>query len=80
MENLDLQTTINLAIGATLSVIGWFARQLWEAVKQLQVDMHQIEIDLPSSYVKRVDIDTRLDKLEAILERIFDKLDKKVDK
>lgn len=80
MENLDLQTTINLAIGATLSVIGWFARQLWEAVKQLQVDMHQIEIDLPSIYVKRVDIDARFDKLEAILERIFDKLDKKVDK
>jgi hypothetical protein len=49
-------------------------------VQQLKRDVHQIEVDLPSNYVKRTDIDNRFDKLENILERIFDKLDQKVDK
>ena len=27
------QTIINLIIGVVLSVLGWFARQLWDAVR-----------------------------------------------
>lgn len=77
---MDWQVNINIAIGAALSVIGWFARQLWEAVQKLQNDLHQIEIDMPSNYMKRIDIDPRFDKLESLLEKVFDKLDKKVDK
>ena len=38
------------------------------------------EIDLPKSYVSKSEINTRFDKIDSILERIFDKLDSKVDK
>ena len=30
---MDVQTTINLVGGAILAVIGWFARQLYQSVK-----------------------------------------------
>jgi chaperonin cofactor prefoldin len=77
---MDDQTIINLIIGSVLSVLGWFARQLWDAVQNLKADMKQIEVDLPTHYVRKEDLEARLDRLEAALNRIFEKLDNKLDK
>ena len=74
------QALINLAICAVVAVIGWFARQLWDAVQSLKEDMRQIEVDLPTNYLRKDEFESRLDKIETMLERIFDKLDSKVDK
>ena len=74
------QSTINLALGAILAVFGWFARQLWEAVQTLKSDLHQIEVDLPINYVRKDDMDKRMDHIEDMFQRIYDKLDGKVDK
>ena len=74
------QTAINLALSAILGVTGWFARQLWDAVKELKRDIHQIETDLPKSYVLKDDMDKRMDHIEAMFKRIYDKLDGKADK
>ena len=77
---MDHQTLINLAGGATLTALGWFARQLWEAVQELRRDVHQIEVDLPRSYVRKDEFTDTMKRIESIVERIFDKLDGKVDK
>ena len=74
------QAIINLIIGAVLSVLGWFARQLWDAVQDLKRDMKQIEVDLPTLYLRKDDFESRLDRIEASLNRIFEKLDHKADK
>ena len=80
MSLMDTQTLINLAAGVTLAVIGWFARELWGAVKDLQRNLHEIEIDLPKSYVSKLDLDKRMDHIETMFQRIYDKLDAKADK
>lgn len=74
------QNIINLIGGVILAVIGWFARQLWDSVNALKNDIKKIEVDLPTNYVRKVDIEARFDKLEIILAKIFDKLDEKADK
>jgi predicted amidophosphoribosyltransferase len=74
------QDIINLIIGTVLSVLGWFARQLWDAVQTLKSDMKQIEVSLPTHYVRKDELEQRFDKLEAMLDRISEKLDHKVDK
>ena len=74
------QGIINLIIGAVLSVLGWFARQLWDAVQDLKSDMKQLEVDLPTHYVRKEDLESRLDRIELSLNRIFEKLDHKADK
>ena len=74
------QTTINLALSAALAVAGWFARQLWEAVQSLKSEVHQIEVDLPVNYVRKDDMDKRMDHIETMFQRIYDKLDGKADK
>ena len=77
---LEPQSLINLVGGAVLGVIGWFARSLYGAVEQLRKDVHQIEVDLPKSYVPKEDWSESLKKIESMLEKIFDRLDQKADK
>ncbi len=77
---MEDQAIINIIIGVVLSVLGWFARQLWDAVQTLKEDVKQIEVDLPTYYVRKEDLEARLDRMEASLNRIFEKLDHKADK
>ena len=74
------QSTINMVLSAVLAALGWFARQLWEAVTSLKDDLHRIEADLPKTYVLKDDLDKRMDHIEDMFKRIYDKLDGKADK
>ncbi len=77
---MDWQLLFNLIGTAVMATIGWFARQLWDSVQDLKEDIKNIEVDLPTNYVRRVDIESQFNKLEASLQRILDKLDQKADK
>lgn len=77
---MEFQELVNLIVGTTLSVLGWFARQLWQAVQDLKNDMKAVEVALPTHYVRKEELETRLDKIESVLTKIYDKLDNKVDK
>ena len=70
----------NFIGGAILVAVGWWCKEIWDSVKTLKEDIKQIEIDLPKNYVSKTDIESRLDKIDATLERIFDKLENKADK
>ena len=72
---LEAQTLIDLALGAVLAIIGWLARQLWDAVKRLREDIHKIEVDLPTNYVKREEFSESLKEIKDLCRQIFDKVD-----
>ena len=71
---------INIVLGVALSVGGWCVRQMWDAVQNLKSDIQRIEVELPTSYVRKSDLDARLDKIDDTLEKIFDRLNSKADK
>ena len=77
---MDLQTLFNIMITILLGIVGWFARTVWDSLKEYQDRLHEVELHLPNHYVKQVDINARFDKLENMLERVFMKLDQKQDK
>jgi hypothetical protein len=77
---IDSQTLINLGLSTVLTVIGWFARELWDAVNKLKEDVHQIEVELPTSYVQKEEYNKTMERIESYVAKIFDKLDNKVDK
>ena len=77
---MDSQELFNLAFSAGMACAGWFARQLWEATERLKGDIKSIEIDLPTNYVRKVDIEARFDKIDLALARIYDLIDRKQDK
>jgi hypothetical protein len=84
---MDFQFIINLVGAAALGVMGWFARQLWDSVKELKNDVAAIRLHMSENYVKKSEIDTlkvemdkRFDRIELLLDRLYEKLDSKVDK
>ena len=77
---MDWQYLFNLVGGEFMLGVGWWCRQIWDSVQQLKKDVQDIEVALPTNYVRKVDLDVKFDKLESTLQRILDKLDQKADK
>ena len=84
---MDFQFIINLSGAAALGVMGWFARQLWDSVKELKNDVASIRLHMSENYVKksevdsfRSDMDKRFDRIEMLLDKLYERLDNKVDK
>jgi hypothetical protein len=77
---MDNQQFINLALCGIMTVIGWFARELWSAVKELKADLSKMREDLPKVYLAKDDYKSDLKEIRDMLGKIFDKLDGKQDK
>ena len=74
------QDIINIIAGGFGAVIGWVLKVIWDAIQELQKDLHQVEVDLPKNYVQKDDLDKRMKHIEDMFQRIYDKLDNKADK
>lgn len=77
---MDFQTVVNLGAGAALAVVGWFARQLWQAVSELRADLSHLREELPKTYITKDDFREGVKELKTLLLAIDAKLDRKVDK
>lgn len=77
---MEAQTTINLVGGAILAVLGWFARSIWEAMQELRKDLHHLEVHIPKNYVSKDDFKNTMKHIEDMFQRIYDKIDEKMDK
>ena len=77
---METQTIINVGLGVILTIVGWFARQIWETTQNLQRDLHDLEVNLPTNYVQKSDYSETMKRIEVMFERIFDKLEQKADR
>lgn len=74
------QELLNWIFGGVMALLGWLGRTLWDAVESLKKDVKDIEINLPSHYVRKDELEVRFDKIETMLEKIFERLERKADK
>ena len=84
---MDNQTTINIALSLIAFFGGWVLNSLKDSIKSLQKSdtvlaekVQGIELLVAGSYVKKDDLDKLSDVLFDKLDRIENKLDRKVDK
>jgi hypothetical protein len=77
---MNYQDLINIAAGTVLTVMGWFARQLWDAVKGLQADLSALREEIAKDYTRRDDFKELATEIRQMFREISDKLDKKADK
>ena len=84
---MDSQTIINTVIALVGFLGGWILKVIWEGVKDLQVvdkllteKVNTIEILIAGNYMSKHDFDKIAAAIFAKLDKIEDKLDKKVDK
>ena len=84
---MDPQTIINAVIALVGFLGGWILKVVWEGVKELQLvdrvlaeKVNTIEILIAGNYITKQDFDKIAAAIFAKLDKIEDKLDKKVDK
>jgi len=77
---LETQQLINSALVFISGVTGWFARELWNAVKELKQDLAKLREEMPKDYVMKEDYRRDIYEIKEYLSKIFDRLDNKADK
>jgi hypothetical protein len=77
---MDLQSVFNVVLGVALALIGWFARVLWEAVRELRADLSRLREEIPKEYVNKADWKDSVREVMDLLREINNKLDRKADK
>ena len=77
---MEWQTIINIGLGCVIASIGWFAREMWSAVKELRSDLAVLRSELPRDYVCKNDYRQDVRELKEIMNKVFDKLDGKADR
>lgn len=74
-----LETAVGL-LAILSAILGWFARELWSAVKTLKDDLVTLKDEVHLHYVRKDDFRDWKDEIRSFLQRIETKLDTKVDK
>jgi Zn-dependent M32 family carboxypeptidase len=77
---MDWQQLFNIGAGAALGAIGWFARQLWDAVENLKKEIVDLKLHVSTNYMRSEDIQRMFNRIENQLDKILDKVDQKADK
>jgi len=84
---MDSQDFINLALGAISFLGGWVVKNLQDSMKSLRdaderltLKVQSIEVLVAGQYIKREDFDKTISALFTKLDRIEEKIDRKVDR
>ena len=73
---MDTQSLINIAFGLTGFFGGWVLNSLSKSIIRIEDRISE----MPLLYVTKDDYKRDIDEIKAMLTRIFDRLDDKVDK
>jgi len=84
---MSAQEVVNVLMGLVSFFGGWMLKEIWGNLKALQeVDhglsgqLNRIEVMIAGDYVKKDEMEKSLNMILSKLDRIEEKLDKKVDK
>ena len=77
---MDFQTIVNFGLTTASLVVGWFARELWAAVKELKADLAHLREELPKQYLAKDDYRDDIRDIKEMLNKLFDRIDHKADK
>lgn len=84
---MDQQYIINIIIGVSITVAGWFLKSVLASIKELndedkklQATLANIQLLIAGDYVKRTELDRMSNILFEKLDRIESKVDNKIDR
>lgn len=80
MDQVSMTEIILAVVSIATGVLGWFARQLWDAVQSLRKDLTTLQITISQDYVRYDRLQDALKPILDSLEEIKDSLKTKADK
>ena len=77
MEN---QQVFNMIITASGALGGWMLKVIWDAITDLKKDVKDLNQEIHADFLRKDDYRDDINEIKGMLEKIFDKLEKKADK
>ena len=77
---IDFHLAMTSLLGLVCGVLGWFARELWSAVKSLQRDLAALEVRVTRDYVSYDRLADAMKPVMQALDEIKRTLHEKADK
>lgn len=77
---IEFHAIVTGLLAFVTGVLGWFARELWNAVKTLQRDLTKLEVKISSDYVSYDRLKDIMHPMIEAIEDIRDTLKSKADK
>lgn len=74
------QTVINGLFAVCGALGGGVLKAMWDAMNQLRKDLAALQKSISENYVRRDDFKDHAQRVETLLDRIYEKLDSKADK
>lgn len=66
---------IEMGLWVIVFTMGWFLRELWGAVKELRSDLHRLEVNLPTNYIRRDEFAEGVRQIREDLQIVFQRLE-----
>lgn len=73
---MDVQVLFNIVVGVAAFFGGWVLNNISRSIERLDRDVR----NMPLTYVTQVHYQRDIDEIKGMLDKIFNKLDEKVDK
>lgn len=73
---MESQSLFNIAVSIAGLFGGWILNSIYQSIRQLDKDVRR----MPELYVAKNDYNRDIDEVKSMLNKIFDRLDKKADK
>lgn len=67
---MDLQTIVDFVLAAVSTALGWFAKTIYGAVKDLESDLASHRVEVAKDYAPKAD----LIRMEAKIDKILDRM------
>jgi uncharacterized protein YoxC len=77
---MESQDIFNAAITLSGAFGGWILKTIWDAIKDLKVEIRELNREVNQDFVRREDFKDSIVEIKEMLNKIFDKLDNKADK
>ena len=88
---MEWQSVFNLAMGFVMASLGWFAREIWDAIKDVRRDIKDLDTRMHTDFVRKDDfkdamaehkhdMNAGFREIKEMIGTLFSKLDNKADK
>jgi len=74
------QDFLDVGVALVSALFGWLFKIIWDAIRELKADLKDTNMLIHEKYVRKEDYHIEMAKIEAMFQRIMDKLDGKADK
>ena len=72
---MDSQNVFDWLVGAGGAVVGWMLKMIWEAIRDMRIEMKDLDKQMHEDFVRRDDFKEAIQEIKTDMREGFNKVD-----